>query len=158
MPVNSRSIVITGIKEVDRALKRLAPAVQKKVVRQAMKRGLQVLASEVKAQAPSDTGATRASVKVRAVKSRRRGSIQLEVRIGDPVSKDPNKAKAPDALKRTSGKTGKTVFYPAVVQYGSEDREADPFMTRAFDAKGEIARTVTMNALRQGVEREASRS
>ncbi len=140
------SLVITGVKEIDRRLKRLEPAVQRRVVRGAMRRGLAIIKAEIEAEAPSDSGDTRRNVKVRAVKRRKRGSIELEARI-----------EAVDQLKRTSGKTGKTVFYPAVVQYGSDEQDANDFMTRAYDQKGEMARMVTLNKLRQGVEEQASR-
>lgn len=137
----SKAIVITGIKELDRRLGRLEPKVQKNVVRKAMRRGLKVIADATRAESPFLTGATRAGVKVRAVKSRRRGSIQLEVRI-----------EATDQTKRTSAKTGKTVFYPAILEYTS-----DPFMDRAYDSAGERARQVTLTALARGTEAEAAK-
>lgn len=136
-----KAIVITGLEEIDKRLGRLEPKVQKKVVRQAMRRGLKVLQQAVKTEAPVDTGATRSEVKVRAVKSRRRGSIQLEVRV-----------EAVDETKRTSAKTGKTVFYPAILEYTS-----DAFMERAYDSAAERARQVTLTALTQGIESEASK-
>lgn len=137
-------VVITGIKELDKRLKTLEPRVQKKVLRQAMRAGLKILAAEVKAQVPVDTGATKSQVKVRAVKRRKRGTIELEVQIV-----------ATDQLKRTSSKTGQTVFYPAIVEYGSPGRPANPFMHRAYAAAGESARQETMVRLRAGIEREA---
>jgi hypothetical protein len=137
----SRAIAITGLKEIDRALGRLGPAVQRRVIRKAMRAGLKVLATAVKAEVPVDTGRTSSEVKVRAVKSRRRGSIQLEVRI-----------EATDELRRTGAKTGKTVFYPAIVEYKGDD-----FMARAFASRGEAARRVTLDRLRAGVEEEARR-
>jgi hypothetical protein len=121
-------------------MRSLVPRLQKKVIRQAMRRGLKVLKAETEAQAPVDTGETRRNVKVRAVKSRKRGSISLEVRI-----------KAVDALKKTT-REGKEVFYPAVVEY-----KHDPFMKRSFDAKGNLARDVTIQELRIGIDREANR-
>lgn len=142
----SQFLVITGVRAIDRRLRRLAPAVQKKIVRKAMRDGLKIVAAEVKSQAPVDTGTTRSNVKVRAVKRRRRGSIELEVRIA-----------ATDETKRTSATTGKTVFYPAVVEYGHEGVPPDPFMRGAFEARGEEARQVTLGALLRGVEQEASR-
>jgi HK97 gp10 family phage protein len=142
MGIDRKSIVITGLKQVDKRLRTLEPRVQKKVIRQAMRKGLKVLAAAVKAEAPVLTGTMRDNVKVRAVKSRRRGSIQLEVRI-----------EANDETKHTSPKTGKTVFYAAVVQYGP-----DPFMERAFDSAGERARQVALKALLGGIEREARAS
>lgn len=146
MAIDRLAVVVTGLKEIDRKLARLAPAVQRRVVRRSMRAGLKAVAAAVKAEAPVDTGTMKAAVKVRAVRSRRRGSIQLEVRI-----------EATDALKRTSSKTGRTVFYPALVQYGDERRPPDPFMTRAFTSTAETARHDTLRELRRGIEIEAAR-
>lgn len=140
------AVVITGIKRLDRRLRTLEPRVQKKVLRRAMRSGMKVVAEAVKAEAPVDTGTMKGAVKVRAVKRRRRGSIELEVRI-----------LADESTRRTSAKTGKTVFYPAVVQYGTDKRPANAFMTRAYVRSGERARQTTLRELRDGVEREASR-
>lgn len=133
-------VVITGIKEIDRKLKRLEPKVQKKVLRQSMRSGLKVMAAEVKSQVPVETGLTRSAVKVKAVKRKKRGSIELEVAVGSKPG-----------LTKQSG--GKPVFYPAVVEY-----KHDPFMRRSFTAKGEEARQTTMRLLRDGIEREAKTS
>lgn len=143
MSIDRKSLVITGLKAIDRRLKTLEPRVQKKVVRQAMRAGLKWLKAAVEDEAPKDTGTMASKVKVRAVKSRKRGSIELEVRI-----------EADDQTKKTSAKTGKTAFYPAVVQYGSSTLPPDPFMTRAFEAKGEAARQATLGKLLEGIERE----
>jgi hypothetical protein len=141
MAIDRKSVIITGIGDIDRRLKSLPLRLQKKVISQAMRAGLKVLQAAVKAEAPVLTGATKEHTVVRAVKGRRRGSIELEVRIA-----------ADDELKKTSA-NGKTYFYPAIVQY-----MYDPFMTRAFDSTGEAARQVTIARIREGVEREASRS
>jgi hypothetical protein len=141
MAIDRKSVIVTGIGDIDRRLKTLEPRVQKKVIRQAMRAGLKILQAATEAEAPVLTGATKEAVVVRAVKGRRRGSIELEVRIA-----------ADDELKKTSA-NGKTYFYPAIVQY-----MYDPFITRAFDSTGEAARQVTIARIREGIEREASRS
>jgi hypothetical protein len=141
MAIDRKSVIVTGIGDIDRRLKTLEPRLKKKVIRTAMRAGLKILQAAVEAEAPVRTGATKEAVVVRAVKGRRRGSIELEVRIA-----------ADDELKKTSA-NGKTYFYPSIVQY-----MYDPFMTRAFDSTGEAARQVTIARIREGVEREASRS
>ncbi len=138
----STRVIITGLNKIDRKLKQLPYRVQGKVVRPAMRAGLKVMSAAVKAEVPVLSGATKAGVKVRAVKRRKRGSIELEVVI-----------KADDRLKKTSP-GGKTVFYPAIVEYGRRGVPPDPFMHRAFTAKGESARKVTIRALKSGVDRE----
>jgi HK97 gp10 family phage protein len=142
-----KAVVITGIRDIDRRLRTLLPRLQKKVLRQAMRKGLKVVQAEVKAEVPVETGLTRSAVQVRAVKSKRRGSIALEVRIS---------GKVPGLVKTYGG--DKRAFYPAVVEYGRKGVAPNPFMRRAFTAKGEAARQVTIEDIRMGVEREASRS
>jgi HK97 gp10 family phage protein len=134
-----QSVIITGIKQIDRRLKTLPLRVQTKIVRQSIRKGLKILATEVKANVPIHTGITQKNVQVRAVKKRKRGQIELEVKIG---GKD-------DRLYKTEA-DGTKVFYPAIVEY-----KHNPFMRRAFDAKAEMARQVTIQSLRDGVEIEA---
>lgn len=139
-----QSLVITGLKEIDRRLARLEPRVQRKVVRKAMRSGMKVITVAVKALAPVLSGGMRSQVKTRAAKSRRRGEITVESRI-----------EANDATKRTSPKTGKTVFYPAIVEYGRDNAQANDFMARAYGEHGETARNTALRELRRGIETEA---
>jgi HK97 gp10 family phage protein len=147
MPRSTNSaVIITGLKAIDRRLKSLEPRLQRKVVRQSMRAGMKVLAQAVKAEAPVLTGATEHAVKVRVPKRKKRGEIALDVQI----AADP-------ALVKT-GANGKSVFYPAVEQYGARNHPPNPFMTRSYDQAGETARNVTLQKLRDGIEREASKT
>jgi hypothetical protein len=132
-----RTIIITGIKDIDRKLRTLEPRIQKKVVRSSMRKGLKLIAAEVKSQVPVLSGLTKSAVKTRAVKKRRRGSIELEVLVD---------GKVPGLIKPSAKGP---VFYPAIVEY-----KMDPFMRRSFTAKGEAARQVTLESLRNGIEQE----
>ena len=140
MPNTSKSIIITGVKEIDRKLGRLPAAVQRKVLRRAMREGLKVVASATREDSPVLTGATRRNVKVRAVRKKRRGTIALEVRI-----------EAVDQLKRESKKTGKTAFYPAIVE---ADRH---WMVGVYLRTAEIAKRTTMALLLRGTLDEVGR-
>jgi Bacteriophage HK97-gp10, putative tail-component len=140
------AFIITGIKAIDRKLRKLPVKVQKKVIRQSMRDGLKVMQAEVKSQIPVDTGLARSNVKVRALKKRRRDRIAMEVRI----------AAAP-GLINTSG-SGKPFFYPAGIEYGDSEHQANPFGRRSYTAKGDTAKSVTMVQMRDGVEREAKTS
>ncbi len=114
-----QTVIITGIKEIDRRLKTLAPRIQNKVVRQAIRKGIKIIAADVEANTPVKYGWTKANVKVRAVKKRKRGDIEIETNIG---GKD-------DRLYKIQ-KDGSKVFYPAIVEY-----KYNPFMRRSFDNK-----------------------
>lgn len=139
-----QAIIITGVKAIDRKLKSLEPRVQKKVVRKSMRAGLKLLAAEVKTQIPVLSGLARSAVKVRAVKKRKRGSIELEVTID---------SKTPGLIKPGS----KPAFYPALIEYGDRDTPPDPFMRRSYEAKSEGARQVTLSSLLKGTMEEASK-
>jgi hypothetical protein len=134
-------IIVTGIRQIDRKLHTLPLRLQKKVVRQSIRKGLKLINADVKATVPVLSGLTQANVKTRAVKKRKRGQIEIEVRV----------ASAPGLIK-ISGKTGKKVFYPAIVEYKHND-----FMKRSYVSKGEAARQVTLYALLVGVEQEAGK-
>ena len=142
------TVIVTGIKDIDRRLRTLPGRVQKKVTRKAMRDGLKIMAAEVKKQAPVDTGLTQRNIKVKATRRKKRGSVELEVTIS---GKDSGLIKTP----KTGG--GKPVFYPAVVEYGREGVEPNPFMRRAYENKAAAARDETMRSLRNGVEQEATK-
>jgi len=132
-----QTLIITGIKDIDRRLRTLEPRIQKKVVRQAMRRGMKLMADAVRSRVPIYTGLSRKAVKVRAVKKRKRSSIMIEVALSSKIM----------GTVKPSPKGA--VFYPAVVEY-----KKHPFMRPAFQAKGEATRQYIINDLRFGIERE----
>jgi HK97 gp10 family phage protein len=136
-------VVITGIKDIDKRLRQLEPKVGRKVVRQAIRASLKIMAQEVKNQVPVRTGLTKSSVQVRALKAKKRGAIALEVRISGKV----------EGLIKTTRK-GKRFFTPALVEYGHKGVAPNPFMRRAFEARGEQVRAFAIKAIRDGIERE----
>ena len=141
-------VVVTGIPSIDRRLKTLPTRVQKKVANRAMRAAMKIVAKVIKALAPYITGTLRSNVVVRAGLKRRRSEVSIDARI------DANAE-----TKRTSAKTGKTVFYPAIVEYGRKKQgiEGDHYMLDAFKRAGETARRVAIRMLREGVEAEANK-
>jgi HK97 gp10 family phage protein len=141
-------VVVTGLRKIDRKLAQLPYKVQGKVVRPAIRAGMKVMAAGLKAEVPVDTGLTRKMVKVRATpkskikKGNRSTTISMETYIA-----------ADGGLKKTS-KGGKTVFYPAIVEYGSRNHAPNPFGHRAFSKYGNSARRTTVDLLKDGVNRE----
>lgn len=139
------AIVITGIRAIDRKLKRLPGKVQKKVVRQSMRVGLKIIQQEMKSQVPVDRGLTRQNVKVRSLK-RSRKRIAMECRV----------TTAPGLVAHWA--SGEPFFYPAGIEFGDSEHQPNPFGRRSYQAKGQAARDVTMAKMRDGVEREAATS
>ena len=58
---------------------------------------------------------------------------------------------------KESGIQTKRYFYPAGVEYGTSKQAANPFMRRAFESKGPVARQITIEAIKQGVEEEVAK-
>jgi HK97 gp10 family phage protein len=134
--VAGKAVAITGIREIDRKLARLEPAIQRKVLRQSIRAALKPIAAAVKARIDSITGALKKAVKVRAIKSKRRGSIGLEVRIS---GEDANKGKP---IISEAG-----WFSPAFPEFGTAHEPAQPIMRPVYDSQGPAARDHAMREI-----------
>jgi HK97 gp10 family phage protein len=124
-------VLITGVSEVDRALKLLPKNVQRKVVRQSMREGVKLLTKAAKRNAPVLSGDLKRAIKTRAGKARR-GVIAVETRVG-------------------AGDFKGDQFYAAFVEYGTSHAPPHPFMLPAFVQAGPTARALTMSRLLAGV-------
>jgi HK97 gp10 family phage protein len=131
------SFVITGIKEIDRALAELEKNTAKKVIRQAMRKACKPLKAQVEADAPRVTGTLASNVKIKAIK-KSRTKMGIRVQIG---AKDY---------------TGKT-FYAAFVEYGTSKMPAKGFMRKAFDDRKEEAKGIAIEEIRKGIEKETAK-
>lgn len=141
--------VITGLKQVDRALKQLPDRVAKKVIRQAMRASMRPVKAAVVANAPVESGATKRAVKLRAAKSRKKGKIAIEVRIG-------------------AGDYQGDQYYAAFQEYGwRPGKRGGPrgapvpgkhFMLHAFESTSASAKDAAISAILTGVEREVKAS
>lgn len=144
------AFTISGLGSAQRALNALPPAIEKKVIRQAIRKSLRPVKLAVEQEAPKgETGLLADSVKIRAVKKRKRGRIALQVRIAEG-----------DFLGET--------YYAAMVEFGHALRDvprgpevgrvpADPFMERAFDRTAKPAREEAIREIKLGVDRETRR-
>lgn len=130
-------VIVTGIPEIDRKLKTLVPRLQKKVIRQAMRKAMALVTEEARARVPVDTGELRKAIKTRAAKRRRRGEIGVDTRVGEGDFK------------------GET-FYGGMVEFGTSKMPPRPFMAPAYDGKKDEARRIATDEILKGVEREAS--
>lgn len=138
------TVAVTGVRAIDRRLKRLEPKLQKKVLRQSMRKAMKLIQAEVKANAraaftsptPSgreskSTGATVKGVKVRATKGgRKRVGIDVRINGGAYVDK---------------------TFYAAFHEYGTRTMAARPIMAPAYAAKKREARYTAMRAMLDGL-------
>jgi HK97 gp10 family phage protein len=136
-------IIVTGIPEIDRRLRTLPYRVQRKVVMQSMRKGMKIVLSEAKKQVPVDSGLTKANIKLRVFKFRKRDEQGLQVSV----------MSNPGFIRVT--KAGIRYWYPAIVEFGAKNRKANPFLRRTYTSMGPMARNIAMIALRDGVIREA---
>lgn len=138
------SVVVTGVKEIDRKLKILEPSIQKKVLRQAMRSGMKIVLQEALLRVPVLTGLLKRNIKLRAMK-RKRNRIGLLVQVkSDPGFVKPSKA-------------GVKYWYPASVEFGHGTVPPHPFMRPAYDTQGPAARDKTLHELLDGTMREAAK-
>lgn len=142
----SKLVIVTGIREIDRKLARLEPAVQKKILRQSIREALKPVAAGVKAMIHSITGALKKAVKVRALKSRKRGQIGLEVRIS-----------AEDAGKGKQATWEEATFSPAFTEFGTAHQPPKPIMRPVFDSQGPAARESAIRDILRKTLAEAKR-
>ncbi len=103
---------LRGVEQFKRELETLDKKLQKQVIRQAMRAGAKVLAAEIKANAPVETGALKRSVKVKAG-PRRKHKIIFVVEV-------------------SGGHDGPFVGF---VELGTRTHPANPFIRRSVDGK-----------------------
>ena len=125
--------VVTGVAEIDRALRDLEPKLGKKVIRQEMRKSLKATQTAAKQLAPVASGAVRNAIKIRAGKTKR-GRISIIVILGE------------------GDFVGKT-FYGAFVDLGTKRIIARMFMTRAFESTKDSAKNQAVAGILAGLEK-----
>ena len=125
-------LVVTGVPQLDRALRGLTPALAKKVIRGAIRRSLKPVRSAVVAAVPKgETGKLRKAVKIRSAGGKR-GVVGLAVSVG---------------AKDFAGEA----FYGLMVEYGTKRQRAQRNMKRAFDATKDRAERQVGKEVKAGV-------
>jgi len=114
------SFKIQGGKELDNALKELGKDLEKKVAKSAVRQGANVIAKEARLNAPvGNSGNLRRSIRV----------VARSRRVGDAVV----------SVVTRSGKKwqsrGMNAWYAGLVEFGTKNRAATPFIRPALDSK-----------------------
>jgi HK97 gp10 family phage protein len=139
-------LYVQGVAEINKALRQLAPKIQKKVLRQSIRKALKPVKAAVEAEAPiGETGQIKANVKIKSGK-RQKDTLRLNVVIG-------------------AGDFKGDQFYASFVEYGhhigsrtlGDARafyEGNDFMKRAFDrtkdqATSEVRRLILIGAMKE---------
>lgn len=129
---------ISGLEPLLKKLKTLEPKIAKKVLRQSLRAGAKIIQTAAKAKAPVKSGQLRKAIKVRAQKRTRRGTIGVNVSVGE---------------KDFAGE----VFYGSFIEFGSSKMPARPFMKPAFQENKAAALQVIQDGIAAGIE-EAAKS
>lgn len=156
-------ISLLGDREAERKLHRLDVALQRKIVRAALRLGARPVRDEAKRLAPVLTGKMRDTITIKALRARR-GNFGVQVQTGTraQLGIEPNDP----------------YYYPAAVEFGhagpghgltpkerrrkrrveaSKEIPANPFMRPALDNKAGEAKSAIAGAIRTGIEREAGK-
>lgn len=118
--MSSFKFKIVGGKELDAALKRIGPDFERKIAKGAVRAGANVIAKQAKENAPVDDGTLRNSIRV----------VARSKRIGDAVVSVVTRAG-----KRWRSKN-MDAWYAGLIEFGTKNRPATPFLRPALDAKG----------------------
>ena len=133
MMASRKTFQLTGVEDVDKALREMEFKLAGKAVRKATRAGAKVFAARVKELAPVDTGLLEESIKVRSLprKMTRRGAIGHSIQAG--------------ATQASEG----LPFYARFIEFGTEKMARDPFVRPAFVDAEPIARKVVIKTLRR---------
>ena len=129
---------IQGLEKTLKSLKKFDAQLQKKILRQAMRAALKPIKATAKADAPVLTGQTRAAIKIKAGKQRKKGCIRLNVVIGEGDYKGDQ-------------------FYGSFQEYGYHNHKTGKlipgkhFMKKAFDSQKGNAKNIVEVMVASGI-------
>ncbi len=119
--MSSSDFKIIGAKELDKALKQIGPKFEKRIAKGAIRAGARVISKQAKENAPKKSGALRKSIQIVARRS------------GDAVVSIVTRSGAKFI------KMGRGTAYAHIIEFGSKDRAATPFLRPALDSKAKDA-------------------
>lgn len=134
-------VIVTGIKEVDRALKQLPALVGRKVLRGALKEAMAPIKSGVETRAPKRTGYLVSTTKMTS--STRRGTVSVKVQIGESDKESPKAGEAAaQELGYHKGKRGNP---------GRPHIEGQHFMLRTYRTEADRVRDQAIALILEGI-------
>ena len=129
----SKSYIVTGVKSIDRKLKKLEPKLGAKVIRQTLRKEAKKMQASVKSLAPvGETKQLKKNIKVKAMKrSRIRTGVFVQVKASDFEG----------------------FFSPASVEWGTSKKPKNPFFRPAYDAGKDSAKDNIINDIKKGLDK-----
>ena len=132
---------IEGAKELDAALKRLGLDMERKIAKSAVRAGATVIAKEAKNNVPVESGTLRNSIRV----------VTRSKRVGDAVA----------SVVTRSGKKWRSknmdAWYAPLIEFGTKNRPATPFLRPALDVKGPEAIKKMSEVIQKRISKLASK-
>ena len=126
------NISMLGDKVLARKLKSLAPKLQKKIVRNAMRKAIKPVAAQAKANAPVLSGTLQLSLRVAARKFKSRTKFGIQV---------------------ATDKLGGDIYYAAFNELGTKKQPARPFMRPALHGNRERSTGILKREIASGIVR-----
>lgn len=137
---------LEGAAELDDNLRFLGEQVARRIGRKSLQGGAVYVEQAIAKRIPHDEGTMEAALETRmARKSRHTRRDTITVQTGIDGKRHPE-------LITTTEKTGTRHFYPAIVEYGTVERKAYPFMRPAWDAVKDLVLKMIMRHLKTGIE------
>ena len=127
-----KGFIVTGIKQLDDALKSLEPKLARKYVKTILKHEMTPVLNAARENAPVDTGLLKSSIKMR-VSKKSRNSFGIDVRIGE---------------QDWAGQS----WYGAAQEYGTSKMEGKGFLRKAYDEEKDQVKRNAIAALLAGLD------
>jgi len=127
------TIQIRGGEKLAAALEALGPAMEKKILRSAMREAAKPILDDAKRRAPVLTGQLRKSLKIRSIKRNRQGQVGVVISTEKGFFK------------------GET-FYGAFHEFGTKKMPARPFIRPAFESNKAQSVRIVGEAIKIGLE------
>lgn len=127
---------MTGLDELDKAVKKLPDRIQKRVLSGALRAGGRIMQKDAKARVPVKTGKLKKSIKVMSGKS------------------NPN---APIGVANAVVFVGVQAAHGHLIEFGTKNVTAKPFLRPAFDSTQEAVLTAIGNKLAEGIIKETAK-
>ncbi|MGB3290937.1 MAG: HK97-gp10 family putative phage morphogenesis protein [Burkholderiaceae bacterium] len=131
------SMQMTGLRELGLAMKELDSRVQKRIAASAVSAGARVIAKDAKEKAPVDSGDLKRSIRSKTLRAKKPGVREAIVEA------------------KTHGKNSAPYWH--IVEFGSVNMSAKPFLRPAFESKKAEAANRIKDRLSKRLDAEAAK-
>ena len=137
-------ISMIGDKALQRKFAKLTPAIQKKIARKSFRKAAKLIKASARAKVSVESGALKRGIAVKSAKRKRGRGGQIGIAVVTPTR------------EKLGIDASYPWYYPAVIEYGSKNHAARPYLRPALDSNRRRALALIGDDLREAV-REAKR-